>query len=61
MYENTLASKACLNTSPNVLANLSDRPVSVAYNIVHLTRRANALPISLAENFTALDQIRSNL
>jgi hypothetical protein len=50
----TLASNACLNISASDLANLSDFPVSVAYNIVHLTLFANALPISLAENFTAL-------
>ena len=52
----TLASKACLNISQSVLAYLSDLPVSVAYKIIHLILLANALPINLAENFTALQR-----
>lgn len=50
----TFASKACLNISTKDFANLSDLPVSVAYKIVHFTLFAIALPISLAENLTAL-------
>ena len=50
----TLASKACLKISHRVEAKRSDLPVSVAYMMVHFTRLANARPISLAENLTAL-------
>ncbi len=57
--QTTLASKACLKISHILLAYVSDLPVSVAYRIVHLMRRASALPISLAENFTALKYIHT--
>lgn len=56
----TLASKACLKISQRVLANRSDFPVSVANKMVHLTLRANARPISFAENLTALKMIKLN-
>ena len=52
----TFASNACLKIRQRMLENLSDLPVSVAYRIVHFTRRASARPINLAENFTALQK-----
>ncbi len=50
----TLASNACLKISQSVFALSCDFPVSVANKMVALTLLAMACPMSLAENFTAL-------